>query len=155
MVESADSENSEYSKFGGSNDSGESDSRISKPEVSPPGKRANKRKDANAKTQKAPPQIVWDKFQQDFLDTEGDKILCCGRQIGKSEMCGADAALYIVAHPHENVLMIAICDTEKDFGPESEVPAALKDQSSFNLGQLDLLYADYSRDFSEIEDTIE
>ena len=55
----------------------------------------------------------------------------------------------------ENVLMIAICDTEKDFGPESEVPAALKDQSSFNLGQLDLLYADYSRDFAEIEDTIE
>ena len=51
--------------------------------------------------------------------------------------------------------MIAICDTEKDYGPESGVPEALKDKSSFNVGQLDLLYADFSEEFSRIEETIE
>jgi len=48
-----------------------------------------------------------DKWQQDFLACEGDKILCSGRQCGKSVICSIDAAQYLVSHPKVTVLMIA------------------------------------------------
>ena len=52
--------------------------------------------------------IVYDKWQKDFLNTKGDKILCTGRQVGKSEICGADAAEYAVNNPKtQPILMIA------------------------------------------------
>lgn len=31
-----------------------------------------------------------DKWQKDFLDTKGDKILCTGRQVGKTTVCAID-----------------------------------------------------------------
>jgi hypothetical protein len=48
-----------------------------------------------------------DDWQEKFLNTKGDKILCCGRQIGKSEICSIDASRYAVNNPKKVILMIA------------------------------------------------
>ena len=48
-----------------------------------------------------------DPWQKEFLDTEGDKLLCCGRQIGKSEICGIDAGEWAIENPNSNILIIA------------------------------------------------
>jgi len=48
-----------------------------------------------------------DDWQEKFLGTKGDKILCCGRQIGKSEICSMDAGEYAVKNKKKVVLMIA------------------------------------------------
>ena len=48
-----------------------------------------------------------DPWQLDFLKTKGDKILCTGRQVGKSVVCGNDAGEYALTHPNHNILMIA------------------------------------------------
>lgn len=51
--------------------------------------------------------ITLDKWQQDFLDTTGDKILCTGRQVGKSVICGMDAGQWAIDNPNKVILMIA------------------------------------------------
>lgn len=51
--------------------------------------------------------IKLDDWQKEFLETKGDKILCCGRQIGKSVICSMDAGLWAVNNPKQNVLIIA------------------------------------------------
>jgi len=48
-----------------------------------------------------------DHWQRKFLDTEGNKILCTGRQVGKSVICGIDAGEWAVANPKSNILIIA------------------------------------------------
>jgi hypothetical protein len=48
-----------------------------------------------------------DIWQEEFLQTEGDKILCCGRQIGKSEICGEDGGQYAILNRKTTILMIA------------------------------------------------
>lgn len=52
-----------------------------------------------------------DIWQKAFLDTKGSKILCTGRQIGKSEAAAMDAIEWIMAHPNlgdaKPVVMIA------------------------------------------------
>ena len=48
-----------------------------------------------------------DSWQKDFLKEEGDKILCTGRQVGKSVVCGEDAGEYSANHKGETILMIA------------------------------------------------
>lgn len=53
-------------------------------------------------------KIKLDKWQQDFKDTKGDKILCCGRQVGKTEVCGEDAGDYAINNPNtQPIVMIA------------------------------------------------
>ena len=52
-------------------------------------------------------KINWDVWQTNFMECKGDKILCCGRQVGKSEICGADAAEWAVKNPKKTILMIA------------------------------------------------
>lgn len=52
-------------------------------------------------------EIKLDPWQQRFIDTVGDKILCCGRQVGKSVICAMDAAQYAVSNPKKTILMIA------------------------------------------------
>ena len=49
-----------------------------------------------------------DKWQRDFIDAKGDKILCCGRQVGKTEICAIDCGEYVIKpdNPHP-VLMTA------------------------------------------------
>jgi len=52
--------------------------------------------------------IKYDQWQLDFLETKGDKILCCGRQIGKSEVCAKDAGDYAIKNPKTKpIVMIA------------------------------------------------
>lgn len=51
--------------------------------------------------------IQWDPWQKEFIAQEGDKILCCGRQSGKTEISSADASEYAVSHANEEILMIA------------------------------------------------
>src|SRR3990167_7766825 len=48
-----------------------------------------------------------DDWQEEFLQIEGDKALCCGRQIGKSEICARDAAEWAIRNKNQVILMIA------------------------------------------------
>ena len=52
--------------------------------------------------------INLDPWQKEFIATKGDKILCCGRQVGKTEICAIDAAEYALKpdNPHP-ILMTA------------------------------------------------
>ena len=54
------------------------------------------------------PSIQLDDWQKDFIKTKGDKILCCGRQVGKTEICAHDCGEYVQNpdNPHP-VLMTA------------------------------------------------
>ena len=53
-------------------------------------------------------KVALDQWQIDFKKTKGDKILCCGRQVGKTEVCGEDAGDYAVENPDSQpVVMIA------------------------------------------------
>ena len=54
----------------------------------------------------------------------------------------------------ENVLMIAICDVERDGSTTAEEDDESVETSSFNIGQLDLLFFDYQDDFKTIADQI-
>ena len=51
--------------------------------------------------------IALDPWQKEFLETEGDKILYCGRQVGKSVICSMDAGKWAVSHAGKTILMIA------------------------------------------------
>lgn len=51
--------------------------------------------------------IRLDKWQNKFINTKGDKILCCGRQVGKSTICSIDAGEYATQHKNEVILIIA------------------------------------------------
>ena len=51
--------------------------------------------------------ITLDPWQREFLETEGDKILYCGRQVGKSVICSMDAGEWAATHSKRTVLMIA------------------------------------------------
>ena len=48
-----------------------------------------------------------DPWQKDFLQTKGDKMLLCGRQVGKSVICSLDAALFAKNNPNKTTLIIA------------------------------------------------
>src|SRR3990167_6239700 len=52
-------------------------------------------------------KLKLDPWQQEFLLTEGDKLLCKGRQVGASTICGMDAGEWAVKNDNMNVLMIA------------------------------------------------
>jgi hypothetical protein len=48
-----------------------------------------------------------DPIQVEFLAEEGDKILYCGRQIGKSTICSYDCGEYATHNKNKTILMIA------------------------------------------------
>lgn len=52
-------------------------------------------------------EIELDDWQKKFLATKGDKILCTGRQVGKSVTCARDCAQWVRKNLNQNVLMIA------------------------------------------------
>ena len=53
-------------------------------------------------------RLRWDDWQKKFLERKGDKILCCGRQVGKTEICAADAGEFAVKNPGTKpIVMIA------------------------------------------------
>jgi len=51
--------------------------------------------------------MILDDWQKEFLNTKGDKILCTGRQIGKTEICAQDAGDYALLNKNKTILMIA------------------------------------------------
>jgi hypothetical protein len=52
--------------------------------------------------------ITLDNWQAEFLEVKGDKILCSGRQVGKSEICAIDAGEYAVNNPKSKpIVMVA------------------------------------------------
>lgn len=53
------------------------------------------------------PEITLDPWQKQFLETKGDKLLCTGRQVGKSVTCGKDAGEWAIGNKNKVVLMIA------------------------------------------------
>ena len=52
-------------------------------------------------------KITLDPWQKKFIDTKGDKMLCTGRQVGKSVICGIDAGRYAIENSKKVILMIA------------------------------------------------
>ncbi len=52
-------------------------------------------------------EITLDPWQKKFLETKGDKLLCTGRQVGKSVLCGKDCKNYAVKHANKCILMMA------------------------------------------------
>lgn len=57
-------------------------------------------------------KIKLDQWQEDFKKTKGDKILCCGRQVGKTEVCGEDAGDFAVNNPDTQAIVM-IAPTER------------------------------------------
>src|SRR3990167_9489983 len=52
--------------------------------------------------------MILDSWQSKFLETKGDKILCTGRQVGKSIICAMDASIYAVSTPQSQpIVMVA------------------------------------------------
>src|SRR3990167_11511071 len=51
--------------------------------------------------------MILDSWQVKFLEAKGDKILCSGRQCGKSVVCAIDAAEFLAINSKVTVLMIA------------------------------------------------
>jgi len=52
-------------------------------------------------------KISLDPWQKKFIETKGDKMLCTGRQVGKSVVCGIDAGRYAIRNKKKIILMIA------------------------------------------------
>ena len=55
----------------------------------------------------------------------------------------------------ENVLMIAICDVVQDGCKTDAEGEIFVQSSSFNMGQVDLLFQDYQTDFNALQGTID
>ena len=51
--------------------------------------------------------LILDDWQKKFKETKGDKILCTGRQVGKSLVCSQDAGDYAISNARKCVVMIA------------------------------------------------
>jgi len=58
-------------------------------------------------------ELKYDIWQQEFLKTEGDKILCCGRQVGKTEICAKDAGDWALLPENKNKNILMIAPTER------------------------------------------
>ena len=54
-----------------------------------------------------PPLFVWDRWQQEVLDYEGNITIRSGRQVGKSEVISAKAAKFALGHPGTTTMIIA------------------------------------------------
>jgi hypothetical protein len=71
--------------------------------------------------------LNWDSWQKEFLETKGDKILCCGRQIGKSEVCSADAAEFAAKNPKTKPIVMIAPTERQAYGLFSKTLAYLAD----------------------------
>jgi len=73
------------------------------------GKPNNRKGNTKTRRKEAPKisEIRLDDWQKEFLATQGDKILCTGRQVGKSVICAMDASEWAVKNKDTIVLMIA------------------------------------------------
>jgi len=51
-------------------------------------------------------KVKLDPWQKKFLETKGDKILCTGRQVGKTEICAMDACEYAIKPDNKHPILI-------------------------------------------------
>jgi len=58
--------------------------------------------------------VVWDKWQQDVLEAEGNICVCSGRQVGKTEIIAYKTALYISKNPKKKVLIISVTEQQAE-----------------------------------------
>lgn len=69
--------------------------------------------------------LTLDPWQKDFINTNGDKILCCGRQVGKSEICSIDAVEYAIKNPKTKPIVMIAPTERQAFGLFSKTLAYL------------------------------
>jgi hypothetical protein len=58
--------------------------------------------------------VVWDKWQRDVLDAEGNICVCSGRQVGKTEIIAHKTALFISKYPKKKVLIISVTEQQAE-----------------------------------------
>jgi len=57
---------------------------------------------------------VWDKWQQDVLEAEGNIVVNCGRQVGKTTVISRKTAEYISKYPKKKVLIISVTEQQAE-----------------------------------------
>lgn len=58
--------------------------------------------------------MQWDDWQKEVLDAEGNIVVCCGRQVGKTTVIARKTAVYIVKNPNKKVLVISITEAQAE-----------------------------------------
>lgn len=58
--------------------------------------------------------ILWDVWQREVLETQGNIVVCSGRQVGKSEIVAKKVCDYIVAHPKHGVLIVSVTEDQAE-----------------------------------------
>lgn len=56
--------------------------------------------------------ITLDDWQKQVLNTEGNKVICSGRQVGKSTVIAIDAGEFAIKHPKKEVLIISAVERQ-------------------------------------------
>jgi len=56
--------------------------------------------------------IVLDDWQKEILQTKGNKLLCSGRQVGKSTIISIDAGNYVINNKNKSVLIISCTERQ-------------------------------------------
>ena len=54
--------------------------------------------------------VTWDRWQLDVLNSEGNIVVCSGRQVGKTEIIAFKTATFIHDHPFKKVLLISVTE---------------------------------------------
>ena len=57
---------------------------------------------------------VWDKWQQEVLEAEGNIVVNCGRQVGKTTVISRKTAEYISKYPKKKVLIISVTEQQAE-----------------------------------------
>ena len=57
---------------------------------------------------------VWDEWQKQILDAEGNICICCGRQVGKTTVISRKTAEYISKYPNKKVLIISVTEQQAE-----------------------------------------
>lgn len=52
-------------------------------------------------------EFEWDQWQKEVLKTKGNKAICSGRQVGKSEVISEDTAIYALENKNKTIMIIA------------------------------------------------
>lgn len=58
--------------------------------------------------------VVWDKWQQDVLEAEGNICVCSGRQVGKTEIIAFKTATHLYKHPKSKILIISVTEQQAE-----------------------------------------
>ena len=56
----------------------------------------------------------WDKWQEEVLDAEGNIVVCCGRQVGKTTVISEKVARYISKNSDKKVLVISVTEAQAE-----------------------------------------